>query len=233
MGPSGSGKTTLLNALAGQVPRAKRMTLRGAVFVNGAPQAAAAVSTGYVAQHDNFYSHSTVRETLDMTAALRLPRGTAVAARAAAVDAVLRKLDLHAVADTIVGGRKARGVSGGERKRLAIACELLSRPSLLFLDEPTTGLDAFQALKARCRCTPPLDYTPLDLPHLRVTRGVTVLVHTTMQPYIHSCIHTYMHAWALAHMASERSPGVRTMPPTPRYRWWRLSRSSRRTATPS
>lgn len=150
MGPSGSGKTTLLNALAGQVPCAKRMTLRGEVFLNGDPRASANVSTGYVAQHDNFYSHSTVRETLEMTAALRLPRGTPAATRAAAVDDVIAQLDLRGVAGTIVGGKKVRGVSGGERKRLAIACELLSRPSLLFLDEPTTGLDAFQALKVRC-----------------------------------------------------------------------------------
>ena len=55
--------------------------------------------------------------------------------------------DAVQVRGTIVGDKKSRGVSGGERKRLAIACELLSRPSLLFLDEPTTGLDAFQALK--------------------------------------------------------------------------------------
>lgn len=152
MGPSGSGKTTLLNALAGQVPRSKRMTLRGAVTLNGDPQAAANVTIGYVAQQDNFYSHATVRETLEMTAALRLPRGTPPAARAAAVDDALARLDLRGVADSIVGSRKARGVSGGERKRLAIACELLSRPSLLFLDEPTTGLDAFQALKVRALC---------------------------------------------------------------------------------
>lgn len=46
-----------------------------------------------------------------------------------------------------VGDKKNRGISGGERKRLSIGCELISGPSLLFLDEPTTGLDAFQAEK--------------------------------------------------------------------------------------
>lgn len=55
----------------------------------------------------------------------------------------------HQTRDTCVGDEKVRGVSGGEKKRLAIGCELISSPSLLFLDEPTTGLDSFQAEKVR------------------------------------------------------------------------------------
>jgi len=49
-------------------------------------------------------------------------------------------------ADTIVGGdAKVRGISGDEKKRLSIACELIASPSVIFADEPTTGLDACQA----------------------------------------------------------------------------------------
>eukprot|EP00392_Amoebophrya_sp_AT5.2_P018158 g18627.t1 len=55
---------------------------------------------------------------------------------------VMRRLGLYHVKDTIIGNSQLRGVSGGERKRVAVACELLSGPPILFLDEPTSGLDS-------------------------------------------------------------------------------------------
>lgn len=150
MGPSGSGKTTLLTALSGRVPRSKSMKLQGRVMVNGVPLSQSTIPIGYVPQNDMFYSQMTVLETLTITAALRLPKSATEDEREAAIEEALTTLDLRAVADTIVGDKKTRGISGGEKKRLSIACELLSKPNLLFLDEPTTGLDAFQSLQVCC-----------------------------------------------------------------------------------
>lgn len=140
-----------MSGLCFRVPLCKGMTLRGSVLINGTPLSDSTTPIGYVPQDDMFYSQMTVRETLTITAALRLPKNSTEEEREAAVEEVLTTLDLRAVADTVVGDKKTRGVSGGEKKRLSIACELLSRPSLMFLDEPTTGLDAFQALKVCCK----------------------------------------------------------------------------------
>ncbi|CAM9887442.1 unnamed protein product [Ascophyllum nodosum] len=144
MGPSGSGKTTLLNALANQIPYSKKTRLYGTVTVAGAKRKAGQ-DQAYVKQDDVFYSQLTVRETLVMAARLRLPRDVPLDEKVAKVDELINKLGLSKVADTIVGDAKTRGISGGEKKRLSIACQLFGTPSLIFCDEPTTGLDSFQA----------------------------------------------------------------------------------------
>src|SRR6202043_631963 len=77
-----------------------------------------------------------VRESLQYSARLRLPGDTAGEEIAATVARALEELGLEAHADTRIGS-----LSGGQRKRVVLATEILSRPSLLFLDEPTTGLD--------------------------------------------------------------------------------------------
>lgn len=59
---------------------------------------------------------------------------------------MLEELGLTKVADNRVGGQEKRGISGGEKKRLAIGVELITNPSILFLDEPTTGLDSYNSL---------------------------------------------------------------------------------------
>lgn len=147
-GPSGSGKTTLLNALAGQLPYNKRMRLEGHVTANSIRVPVPGIRSGFVAQEDLFFSQMTVRETLLMAVELRNASAKTPAEREAVVEGVIRRLGLSKCADTAVGDAKTRGLSGGEKKRLAIACELVARPQLIMADEPTSGLDAFAAQQA-------------------------------------------------------------------------------------
>ena len=92
-----------------------------------------------------FNTQNGCRETLTTAAQLRLGPGVSFAEVEGTVTKLIEKLGLSKAADTAVGNAKVRGLSGGEKKRLSIACELLGDPSLLFCDEPTTGLDSFQA----------------------------------------------------------------------------------------
>lgn len=147
MGPSGSGKTTLLNILAGQLAASPRLKLSGLLEVNGQRTSKKSYKFAYVRQEDLFFSQLTVRETLSLAAELQLPQMSSPEARDEYVNDLLRRLGLVSCADSIVGDAKVRGISGGEKKRLSLACELIASPSVIFADEPTTGLDAFQAEK--------------------------------------------------------------------------------------
>eukprot|EP00613_Pedinella_sp_CCMP2098_P076371 CAMPEP_0171956648 /NCGR_PEP_ID=MMETSP0993-20121228/124326_1 /TAXON_ID=483369 /ORGANISM="non described non described, Strain CCMP2098" /LENGTH=208 /DNA_ID=CAMNT_0012603315 /DNA_START=40 /DNA_END=663 /DNA_ORIENTATION=- len=141
LGPSGGGKTTLLSLLAG------RLAVGGGVSVTGSIEPAPNPSSNaFVYQEDALCAYLTAREHLALAAGLRGTIAPGLAA-SGAVDDTLRSVGLVDVADRPVGDGKKRGLSGGERKRVAIAAELLHRPSALFLDEPTSGLDAFQAAK--------------------------------------------------------------------------------------
>jgi hypothetical protein len=88
-----------------------------------------------------------VRETLTAAAQLRLPSSVDAPTRTLIVSQTLRELGLAGTADTLVGGATRKGISGGERRRLSIGCVLVALPSVLVLDEPTTGLDAFTAFQ--------------------------------------------------------------------------------------
>lgn len=81
----------------------------------------------------------TVRETLFFRVELKLGSRISKSSREDLVDSLISQLGLEKAADTTVGDAKVRGISGGERRRLAIACELISSPSIIFLDEPTSG----------------------------------------------------------------------------------------------
>jgi ABC-type multidrug transport system ATPase subunit len=144
MGATGSGKTSLMNVLARRLVLSKGLHVSGAVLLNGAPRPRQWKSN-YVEQHDLLFAELSVRETLQFAARLRLPTTATPAERDARVDAVVATLGLQAVLDSRVGGDLVRGISGGERKRLALGNDLIVDPPLLFLDEPTSGLDAFNA----------------------------------------------------------------------------------------
>lgn len=142
MGPSGAGKTSLLNILA------QRVKAKGEITVNGQNVGKSFRSlSAFVQQDDVLMANLTVREALRYAALLRLGSDIPLKEKARRVLAVAEELGLTKCLDTYIGAPGVKkGISGGERKRLAIAIELLSEPSLLFLDEPTSGLDARTAL---------------------------------------------------------------------------------------
>ncbi|KAJ3907169.1 P-loop containing nucleoside triphosphate hydrolase protein [Lentinula edodes] len=144
MGGSGSGKTTLLNILSRRMQNAS-MVLSGSVLYNGSPELST-VTSAYVTQMDLLLPSLTVQETLLYAAALRLPSRTTAMERRNLVEEIILELGLKECANTQVGdGASHRGCSGGERRRLSIGVQMLSNPSVLFCDEPTTGLDATSA----------------------------------------------------------------------------------------
>lgn len=131
IGRSGSGKTTLVKALAGV-----HELSAGTVALAGDPLRERRTDVGYVPQDEIVHPLLTVREALRYAARLRLPLDLNVDEVEIVVRRVLQELALEDRAD-----HRIATLSGGERKRAGVAVELLGRPSVLFLDEPTTGLD--------------------------------------------------------------------------------------------
>ncbi|BFG00762.1 protein white [Drosophila madeirensis] len=148
MGSSGAGKTTLLNALAFRSPQGIQVSPSGMRMLNGQPVDAKEMQArcAYVQQDDLFIGSLTAREHLIFQAMVRMPRQLSYRQRVARVDQVIQELSLSKCQNTIIGvpGR-VKGLSGGERKRLAFASEALTDPPLLICDEPTSGLDSFTA----------------------------------------------------------------------------------------
>ncbi|KAK7923503.1 ABC transporter [Apiospora marii] len=143
LGGSGSGKTTLLNTVAERM-FSSRLSQTGRVTFNDVDGVHSA-RHAYVMQQDVLLPTLTVRETLRYSANLRLPPPTTEEERMQIVEEVILELGLKDCADTRIGNSQHRGCSGGEKRRTSIGVQLLANPSILFLDEPTTGLDATSA----------------------------------------------------------------------------------------
>jgi heme ABC exporter, ATP-binding protein CcmA len=127
LGPNGSGKTTLIRLLTGLArPTSGHAEVLGVVM----PSRTNLSRIGYMTQADGIYGALTAAENVRFFAATYGIRGEA------AVEEALALVDLADRADTITAT-----LSGGQRRRLSLACALVHRPPVLFLDEPTVGID--------------------------------------------------------------------------------------------
>ena len=135
LGPSGAGKSTFLKALIGYQP-----PNYGCVLLNETPLFRSydmfRTLIGYVPQDDIVHVELTVEDSIEYVARLRLPPDVDIEQRRGLVDSTIETLGL-----TAVRKNRVAQLSGGQRKRVSIGCELITRPSILFLDEPTSGMD--------------------------------------------------------------------------------------------
>ena len=169
IGGSGAGKTTLSRLIAGYTsPTSGSVTFEGHNI--HAEYASMRSRIGMVPQDDVVHRQLTVSQALGYAAELRLPPDTSKADREQVVAQVLEELELTKHADTRVDK-----LSGGQRKRASVALELLTGPSLLILDEPTTGLD------------PALDRQVMMMLRQLADAGRVVLVVTHSVAYLDVC----------------------------------------------
>ncbi|SMO38043.1 ABC-type multidrug transport system, ATPase component [Saccharicrinis carchari] len=144
MGASGAGKSTLLNILNGNIK-----PQQGQVFIDGhdvydSKDIAKNSIVGYVPQDDILFEELTVFQNLYFNAQLCL-NNYSEDKRKETVDKMLLSLDLYGIKDLVVGNLLNKLISGGQRKRLNIALELIREPSVLFVDEPTSGLSSIDS----------------------------------------------------------------------------------------
>ena len=143
MGSSGSGKTSLLSVLTDRIPDSYHfsgtLTLNGISYSDTNPNK----YIRYIPQENLLYDFLTPRQTLKFFGKLQTSLSSVDLNKK--VQKILEKFRLTSAADSIVGNDIIKGLSGGEKKRLAIAIEFISDPSIIVLDEPTSGLDSYIA----------------------------------------------------------------------------------------
>lgn len=131
MGPSGAGKSTLLDVLSGY----RRTGVEGAVYVNGRIRNLNSFRrmTCYITQQDQLQTLLTVLENMRIAADLKLGAEISKHEKESIIEDILTVLGLYEHQYTITSR-----LSGGQKKRLSIALELINNPTIMFLDEPTT-----------------------------------------------------------------------------------------------
>jgi len=136
MGPSGAGKSTLLDVLSGY----RTTNVNGAVYLNGRIRNLDTFRkmSCYIQQEDRLQGLLTVIENMRIAADLKLSTNIPPHEKESIIEDILTVLGLYDHQQT-----KAQRLSGGQRKRLSIALELINNPTIMFLDEPTTGLDSY------------------------------------------------------------------------------------------
>lgn len=169
IGGSGAGKSTFIDTLNGL-----RKATEGVVLVNNddfyANYSAYKSITGYVPQQDIVYENLTVEKMLCYAARLRMPKDTSEEELNDRIKQVIKEVELEGREQVFI-----KNLSGGQKKRVSIAVELLADPQLFFLDEPTSGLD------------PGMERSLMELLRKLADMGKTIVLITHAMANLHLC----------------------------------------------